>query len=260
MRVSTTALVAASAGSVLSQNVTTGQLGDAMVVTNNPIGQTYTGTLPEEPFFKAGSLDGNVKGSIVVKTGANGVGVDYTVKFSNLPKEGGPFPFHIHQSAVPSNGNCTATQAHLDPYVRGEDPVCDKDAPQTCQVGDLSGKYGKITSDPYELTFHDEFGSLNLGSNASIQDRSFVVHFANKTRISCANFAVSGYGNGTTSSVYPTGTGVSLPTTTSAGSAGGATGSGSATGTSAPISGANTLNAGASVAMVAFSAFAAFFF
>jgi hypothetical protein len=85
----------------------------------------------------------------------------------------------------------------LDPTVRGEDPVCNSTFPQTCQVGDLSGKYGKITSDPYETTFHDDFASLNLGSNASIQDRSFVVHFSNKTRITCANFVASGYGNST---------------------------------------------------------------
>lgn len=67
------------------------KLGDATVVTNNPQGQSYVGTLPEKPFWKTGSLDGNVKGSITVKSSPGGVGVDYTVKFSNLPKEGGPF-------------------------------------------------------------------------------------------------------------------------------------------------------------------------
>lgn len=76
--------------------------------------------------------------------------------------------------------------------MRGEDPVCDPKLPQTCQVGDLSGKYGKITSDPFEIKYHDDFGSMNVGNGASIPDRSIVIHFANKTRITCANFEVVG--------------------------------------------------------------------
>jgi hypothetical protein len=107
--------------------------------------------------------------------------------------------FHIHAHTVPDDGNCTSTLAHLDPFLRGEDPACNHTFPQTCQVGDLAGKYGKITSDPYEDKFHDEFGSMNIGSNSSVPDRSFVVHFANKTRITCANFAVVSEGNGSSS-------------------------------------------------------------
>ncbi|KAF2996365.1 hypothetical protein E8E14_002782 [Neopestalotiopsis sp. 37M] len=111
--------------------------------------------------------------------------------------------------------------AQLDPFVRGEDPACNAIIPQTCQVGDLSGKYSKITSDAFEATLPDDFGSLNIVSNAPIQDRSFVVHFANKTRITCAKFAVSNHGNATTNmttSITPSysssGSGGVLPTTT----------------------------------------------
>jgi hypothetical protein len=57
---------------------------------------------------------------------------------------------------------------HLDPFVRGEDPACNATIPQIYQVGDLSGKYGKITSDAFEATLPDDFGSLNIVSNASI--------------------------------------------------------------------------------------------
>ncbi|KAK6865657.1 hypothetical protein PG995_002185 [Apiospora arundinis] len=175
---------------VSADGITTGQLGNATAVTNNPVGFSASGTLPDKAFFTAGSLSGNVKGSVSVKSSPDGIGVVYTVKFSNLPKEGGPFPYHIHEKKVPDGGNCTSTGAHLDPTLRGETPVCDKAFPQTCQVGDLSGKYGAITSDPFEATYTDIFGSVTSGSNASIPDRSFVVHFANKTRISCANFKV----------------------------------------------------------------------
>lgn len=156
--------------------------------------------------------------------------------------------------AVPADGNCTATLAHLDPFLRGEDPVCDSSSPKTCQVGDLSGKYGKITSDPYEITFHDDFSSLSTGSNASIQDRSFVVHFSNKTRITCGNFAPAGYGNSTPTyatsyptasvTVYPTSGSVPLPTTTA-----------TQTPTHTPVTaGANALNIGANIAVMAIAA------
>jgi hypothetical protein len=65
------------------------------VVTGNPIGRHAIAVLPEEPFFRTGSLDGNVRGSIKVTSGARGIGVDYTVSLSNLPVEGGPFSTYL---------------------------------------------------------------------------------------------------------------------------------------------------------------------
>ncbi|KAI1755163.1 superoxide dismutase [Xylaria castorea] len=146
--------------------------------------------LPDKPFFTAGSLNGNVKGAVKAAAGANGNGVDFEVTFSNLPKEGGPFIYHLHVDPVDASGNCTNTLAHLDPFIRGEDPVCDSSRPASCQVGDLSGKYGKITSDPFTAKFHDNFTALSEGPGSYFLNRSLVVHFANKTRITCANFAV----------------------------------------------------------------------
>lgn len=52
--------------------------------------------------------------------------------------------YHLHAAPVPEDGNCTGTMAHLDPYMRGQDPPCDMEMPQTCEVGDLAGKYGKV--------------------------------------------------------------------------------------------------------------------
>ncbi|KAK8050366.1 hypothetical protein PG994_012096 [Apiospora phragmitis] len=192
---------------VNAEGIKTGELGNATAVTNNPVGFSASGTLPDKAFFTAGSLNGNVKGSVSVMSSPDGIGVVYTVKFSNLPKEGGPFLYHIHEKKVPGDGNCTSTGAHLDPTIRGETPVCDKPFPQTCQVGDLSGKYGAITSDPFEANYTDIFSSVTSGSNASIPDRSFVVHFSNKTRISCANFEVAASGPSNSASAP-----VSVPT------------------------------------------------
>ncbi|KAJ8132363.1 hypothetical protein O1611_g1260 [Lasiodiplodia mahajangana] len=185
---------------VLAQNITTGQLGDAIIVTNNPAGKQAAAVLPDTPFFTSGSLNGNVKGTVKAASGVDGVGVDFEVSFSNLPTEGGPFTYHIHVDPVDGSGNCTNTLAHLDPFIRGEDPACNSARPETCQVGDLSGKYGKITSDPFTAKFHDNFTSMSEGPGSYFLNRSVVVHFANKTRITCANFAVldCSAGNATT--------------------------------------------------------------
>jgi hypothetical protein len=61
--------------------------------------------------------------------------------------------YHIHAYPVPSDGNCTGTLAHLDPYIRGESPPCDPTEPQTCQVGDLSGKHGTINGTSASLRY-----------------------------------------------------------------------------------------------------------
>ncbi|KAI8629451.1 superoxide dismutase [Xylariaceae sp. FL1651] len=197
-------LAAAGASGVFAQNGTvTGKLGDATVVTNNTIGKQAIAVLPNDPFWKSGSLNGNIKGSLKATSGANGVGVDYEVTFSNLPTEGGPFAYHIHVNPVDTQGNCTNTLAHLDPFIRGENPVCDSSKPATCQVGDLSGKYGKITSDPFTAKYHDDFTAMSPGPGSYFLNRSLVIHFANKTRITCTNFAIRSC-NSTGSTCQPT--------------------------------------------------------
>ncbi|KJZ73899.1 hypothetical protein HIM_06792 [Hirsutella minnesotensis 3608] len=158
-------------------------------IPDNPDGTVYDAELPKQPFFTAGSLQGNIQGSVRVAAAPNKVGVRYRVHFSNLPKEGGPFLYHIHVKQVPQGGNCTQTEGHLDPTNRGEEPGCDASNPQSCQVGDLSGKYGKIMEDPFVAEFEDPFTSLKDGDAAFVGGRSFAIHFGNKTRITCANFA-----------------------------------------------------------------------
>ncbi|TLS26163.1 hypothetical protein PpBr36_05259 [Pyricularia pennisetigena] len=190
---SVTFMLATAAMSINAQEIT-GQLGDAKVVTNNPAGVVYEAHLPETAFTKGSAYagGGNVKGFISATASPDGVGVVFTVKFSNLPKEGGPFKYHLH-AAPGSNGNCTSTLAHLDPFLRGENPPCNASAPQSCEVGDLSGKHGEVKSDPFEATYTDKFASTHEGIGAFFGNRSFVFHYANKTRISCANFVRKGH-------------------------------------------------------------------
>jgi hypothetical protein len=98
--------------------------------------------------------------------------------------------YHLHVDPVPEDGNCSKTLAHLDPVARGEATPCDKTKPESCQVGDLSGKHGSIQSDPFEAHYLDLYASTKEGIGAFFGNRSIVIHYANKTRLTCANFAM----------------------------------------------------------------------
>ncbi|OAA62625.1 cytosolic cu zn superoxide dismutase [Niveomyces insectorum RCEF 264] len=224
MRASTllSAVVAAAAGvsaddTASSDGPLTGEeqkLGNATVTVNNPPGEAYVATLPSKAFDAAAYPDGgNAKGSIWAEARPDGIGVVFKVNFSNLPKTGGPFTYHIHANPVPADGNCTSTGGHLDPFGREDDPACNSKLKQTCQVGDLAGKHGKITSDPFNATYLDLFASTAPGNPAFFGNLSFVLHYPNKTRISCANFAPAKSADlpatGTNSSHPATGTGAS---------------------------------------------------
>ncbi|KAG6001823.1 hypothetical protein E4U21_003785 [Claviceps maximensis] len=164
---------------------------DAPIVTNNPIDVVYTASLPGEPFFSAPGLSGNIRGFISASAPPDGVGVRFTVRFENLPKTGGPFPYHLHLKKA-TDGNCTAAGGHLDSTNRGEKPPCDAGNLPSCQVGDLSGKYGRINSDPFSAEYVDKFLSLKEDDPAFFGNRSFVIHLANTTRITCADFVKGG--------------------------------------------------------------------
>ncbi|KAI1134384.1 hypothetical protein F5Y05DRAFT_398577 [Hypoxylon sp. FL0543] len=207
-------------------------IADAPVATGQPIGVSAKAVLPPQAFWTEGSLNGNVEGYVLAKTAANGSGLDYQVSFSNLPAEGGPFIYHVHVAPVPADGNCTSTLAHLDQMDRGESTACDSAHPASCQQGDLSGKHGSITTVNNSYWYHDPYTSLREGDGAYIANRSIVFHFANKTRISCANFTVF---SPNTTTPYPTGSG-----------SGGKT---SPTPTSVPIGAAGVLNAAKNLAI-----------
>lgn len=118
---------------------------DAPVVEKNPIGAQYEAVLK-------GKAPYEVTGSLKIASGAAGKGVTVEIAIAGLPAEGGPFMYHIHEKPVPENGNCTGTGAHLDPYKRGEVPICDANDRKTCQTGDLSGKHGNMTAPSFSAT------------------------------------------------------------------------------------------------------------
>ncbi len=52
----------------------------------------YRAVLPQQAFAQdAYPFGGNIKGEILATASPDGIGVLFKVRFSNLPKEGGPF-------------------------------------------------------------------------------------------------------------------------------------------------------------------------
>ena len=141
MRVSILSLVAAA-------SVASAQSYLAPIVKDNFPGASYSAHFGTD---KAG-----LTGSVTASSFTGTTGVQWTIRVDNLPEAGGPFMYHLHAKPVPADGNCTGTGAHLDPYMRGEVPGYDASKPETCQTGDLSGKYGNAT----EQTFSAEYTDL----------------------------------------------------------------------------------------------------
>ncbi|MCJ1281643.1 hypothetical protein MMC26_000964 [Xylographa opegraphella] len=185
----TLALVDAQAGSIFGSIVpgTTGKLGDATIISNNIIGMTYQAVLPQ-------STTTGFRGYIIGSSVTNGTGIVFSTNIYGFSDEAalGPFRkvYHIHESPVPSDGNCTGTGAHLDPYARGEIPPCDPSTPQMCQVGDLAGKHGNMTTSPFQATYLDLYLSDRPGASTFFGNRSLVIHLSNTTRLTCANFTL----------------------------------------------------------------------
>ncbi|KAK3395469.1 Cu,Zn superoxide dismutase-like protein [Sordaria brevicollis] len=158
-----------------STNTTTGKLGDARPVRNNPvIGEVWVAKF-DSP---------TVKGFVTAV--ANTLGVNYTIDVSGLPEDQGPFKYHVHLRPVPSDGNCADTGGHLDSYLRGDTPACDSSKPQTCEVGDLSGKYGTVVGPTVQKSFNDPYSALNVINLGYIGNRGIVFHNASSARIACA--------------------------------------------------------------------------
>lgn len=99
--------------------------------------------------------------------------------------------YHIHEFPVPTDGNCTGTGGHLDPFVRGELPPCDSSIPMTCQVGDLSGKHGNITDTSFSASYTDVYISTEPGTMAFAGDLSVVVHDSTLARLACMNITAT---------------------------------------------------------------------
>ncbi|KAK8156288.1 superoxide dismutase [Phyllosticta citrichinensis] len=177
---SSTLVVAALSALAFAQEEATGKLGDAIENLNNPPATVYQAIFDQPK--------SNVRGVVVASSVGPGLPVQIQVNIAGLPAEGGPFPYHVHDQPVPPDGNCTKTLAHLDPFIRGEKPPCNPKKRAKCQVGDLSGKYGFAEGQAFSANYAEVYLSLVPGVGDFIGNRSIVFHYANLTRITCANF------------------------------------------------------------------------
>ena len=100
---------------------TTGKLGNASVVTTNPVGVTYTAILPDTP-------NSSVRGYVAGTSNANGTGVNFNINIYGLPDASlGPFskltsllPVYEHTNALssvphPRRASARRRQLHQDP-------------------------------------------------------------------------------------------------------------------------------------------------
>ncbi|KAH9845489.1 Cu,Zn superoxide dismutase-like protein [Teratosphaeria destructans] len=142
-----------------------------------------SGTPPGASFQVKGPCDS------VVSSSPDGNGVVVNMNCAGLPATGGPFHYYI------ANGTCPTASAMLDPYKDGG-KTCDMGKPQTCAVGDLSGKHGAINRTSGQSSYNDPYVSTVCGSNATVCGRSLIVNYANGTLLSCANYLQAAGGSG----------------------------------------------------------------
>lgn len=101
------------------------------------------------------------------------------------------FPYHLHTNPISSDGNCSSAFGHLDPLHVTDSVICDPLVPQYCQIGDLSGRNGKLmTNNSMNLTYIDPFLRM-WPEDFSLLGRSVVLHGLNSSRIACGNVTSS---------------------------------------------------------------------
>ncbi|KAJ1960926.1 hypothetical protein GGI12_003535 [Dipsacomyces acuminosporus] len=103
------------------------------------------------------------------------------------------YPYHIHVNPVPTGTcNCTATGGHMDPAkVKSADKPykCDiKNAAKTCELGDLAGRHGNITTNSHGQ-FHIKYvdSLISFKGENNVLGHSVVIHAPDNTRLACAN-------------------------------------------------------------------------
>ncbi len=109
---------------------------------------------------------------------------------NQLPDE--QYPWHIHQYPF-FNGDespCSPSSVggHYDPLRANENLNYSSDCQQNrslCEIGDISGKFGKLNSSLTSFNISDDH--LPLYGQYTILGRSVVLHFSNGSRYVCAN-------------------------------------------------------------------------
>lgn len=126
----------------------------------------------------------------VVFTSPDGEKVDVHLEMTGLPQEGGPFVYHIHDNAVPADGNCEGAGMHFNPYAAP--PECSEQKGDLyCQVGDLLGKHGWLNLTCVQMGYLDPYLLLHPQLKAYIVGRLVVFHYADLTKFACATIRLA---------------------------------------------------------------------
>ncbi|KAJ1961017.1 hypothetical protein IWQ62_004013 [Dispira parvispora] len=142
--------------------------------------------------IKSDAVQGFVWFTSVKKCGSSGSSVRYAFHVPATANQT-EYTYHIHEFPVGENNNCTATGGHYDPLkvnVQKDTYKCDPAQPTTtCEVGDLSGKHGKLVPKSDKPIAAGEYtdADVHLTGDNSIAGRSVVVHNAAGDRIGCGN-------------------------------------------------------------------------
>lgn len=137
--------------------------------------------------FPQGGLN-SINGDIKFNSLQNG-SVQVIINLKNLPIDGSPFSYHIHEASVPLNGSCSATLGHFNPNDGNKTECLNEDDFSLCELGDLTTRHGTLNSGNNNQSYIDNYLSLNPNNDYFFADgsKSITIHYKNSSRLACAN-------------------------------------------------------------------------
>ncbi len=141
---------------------------------------------------------GGVRGYVQFFQPYRGAPTEIISNLQGLDQFSGSFPWHAHEypvrNALLKDFPCSNEEVggHYDPFGAFNNPEeynvnCNPNNATSCEVGDFSGKLGRLRNDQQQQFFSDPL--LDLFSPQSIVGRSLVIHYpeAPNNRFICAN-------------------------------------------------------------------------
>ncbi|KAK9760661.1 Cell surface superoxide dismutase [Cu-Zn] 4 [Basidiobolus ranarum] len=126
------------------------------------------------------------KGNFTFTSVTNGINIGVDVK-SVIPTSD-LYAWKVHESTLDASGSCTSAKSVLDPKKVGTSSQCTPTTPDTCQLGDLSGKSSKLNSTTPAFSVVVPGLSMDAHtSENSVVGRSLVIYRSDGTPLACAN-------------------------------------------------------------------------
>jgi Cu/Zn superoxide dismutase/Na+-transporting NADH:ubiquinone oxidoreductase subunit NqrD len=130
--------------------------------------------------YAVAMFQGAISGSISFKQASSKDNTTLKVMLSGTTNAGG---YHVHTLPL-SAGSCASATGHFNPL--NATGTCNPAMPSTCEIGDLSGKFGALSGSSVNAMYSD--ANLPLFGMNSIVGRSVVIHASGTgARIACAD-------------------------------------------------------------------------